>query len=120
MCCYHCVVIVNQVCATIVMLPLCCHYVIIVNQICVVVVLLCYWLNMCYCCAIGQVCYVITIVEKKHFENLLLFSYSSYHLHTFEMAKGSKTMEKGTPKTTNRLHTKEDKGEQDCSRRRKQ
>jgi hypothetical protein len=29
-------------------------------------------------------------------------------------------MKKGTPKTTNRLHTKEDKGEQDYRRRRKQ
>jgi hypothetical protein len=52
------------------------------------------------------VCYVITIVRKKHFE-FLLFSYSSYHLHTLEMTKGSKTMKKGTPKTTNCLHTQE-------------
>jgi hypothetical protein len=59
------------------------------------------------CCAIGQVCYVITIVSKKHFKDLFLFSYNSYHLHTLEMTKGNKTMKERTLKTTNHLHTQE-------------
>jgi hypothetical protein len=62
---------------------------------------------MCCFCVVGQVCYVTTIAGNKHFEDLLFFSYNSYHVHTFEMTKGSKTMKKRTPKPTNQLHTQE-------------
>jgi hypothetical protein len=60
---------------------------------------------MCYYCVANHVCYAITIARRKHFKDLLLFSYNSYHLHTFEMTKMSKTMKEKTPKTTNHLHT---------------
>jgi hypothetical protein len=53
------------------LLPLYC------GQVYVVVVLLHYWSSMCCCCVASHVCYVITITGRKHFKDLLLFSYSS-------------------------------------------
>ncbi len=52
-------------------------------------------------------CYAIKFVGRKHFEDLFLLFYSSYHLHTLEMTKESKIMKEGTPKITNRLHIQE-------------
>jgi len=123
--CYLYVIVANQVCTIVVLLPLCYCYCFTTSYVCIIMLLLlCYRLNMCYCvvvvvplllvkyvllcycryaimllccwpsmcyyCVVGQVCYVIIIVGRKHFKDLLLFSYNSYHLHTQERTKGSK------------------------------